>query len=102
MEEWESDFDKTKKGRNTTTPGKEKQAVNVAEPVNHDDTEQPTDGFEHTEMDVFMMESETDSEFLLMPGDDSTANGIAATAVAVCATCRMLLKECECRPRQRI
>ena len=36
-----------------------------------------------------------------MPGDDSTANGVAATAVAVCATCRMLLKECECRPRQR-
>ena len=69
--------------------------------INDDDAEQQAGSFDQIELDVFMMESETDSEFVQMPGDEQVSGGIAATAVVVCATCRMLLEQCECRPRQR-
>ena len=101
VEEWKSDFEKTKKVRKTATTEMAKQAANVAEPVlNDDDAEQQADSFDQIELDVFMMEDEADSDFVLMPGDSVSA-GVAATAVAVCATCRMLLEQCECKPRQR-
>ena len=70
--------------RNTSAPQNEKQAANVAEPViNDDDAEQQAGSSDQIELDVFMMESETDSEFVLMPSDESVTGGIAATAVAV-------------------
>ena len=88
--------------RKTAAPEMEKQAACIAEPVYNDGMEQQADSFEQIELDVFMMESEADSVFVLMPGLGATA-GAAATAVAVCATCRMLLEQCECgerKPRQ--
>ena len=100
--DWKQDFKKTKRVQEISVPKDEKQVANVAEPAHTgDDAEQPASSFDQIELDVFMMESETDSEFVLMPGDESVTGGVAATAVAVCATCRMLLGQCECRPRQR-
>ena len=100
--DWKQEFKKTKKVQEISVPKGEKQVANVAEPAHDDDdAEQPASSFDQIELDVFMMESETDSEFVLMPGDESVTGGVAATAVAVCATCRMLLEQCKCRPRQR-
>ena len=97
--DWKQDFKKTKRVQEISVPKDEKQVANVAEPAHTgDDAEQPASSFDQIELDVFMMESETDSEFVLMPGDESVTGGVAATAVAVCATCRMLLDQCECRP----
>ena len=87
--------------RKTASPEMKKQAANVAEPVlNDDDAEPQADSFDQNELDVCMMENEADADFVLMPGDSVSAS-VAATAVAVCATCRMLLEQCECKPRQR-
>ena len=101
--DWYDDFKKTKKVREPDKHDEDPdKQVSIADHkseiigVAQDDCHQEID-----EHEIYMMESENDAEFVLLGGGESASAAAAAATVAVCATCRMLLDQCECKPRTR-
>ncbi|MDA8583366.1 hypothetical protein N9L68_04015 [bacterium] len=107
IEEWRDDFDYT---RNVLNPNKPEDA-NVSEPEPNGRQEDVRSGsnpevqVDHVDSfegdQIYIMEDEADTEFMLVPGEYPVTGAVAATMMAVCATCKMLLDQCECRPRFR-